>query len=234
MKNKKAVGFVYEFIIAAVLGLIVLGLMGYGPLSGISKGSSEIANKANCGSVLGSIGQGTCKSECSPGEDTYEGFGCEKYTPPQKCCLAIGSGRTVSVQGGNSDYNFEAMYADLAPNQNTCTKISGTSAWQYSCKSGSVKLKIGVRNLGKYDLDISANPRVLQDNSESYPAFSQPVKVKPGNIQDIYVDIIVKNGATYKINPAGKCLSQICTQTFGSAGIFRINEQNQIVIVGNN
>jgi hypothetical protein len=95
MKNKKGSQEVIWIIIGLILGLVVLGIMGYGPLKFLAKSSNTLAQKATCSAI---VGEGECKASCDSDEQAYpNGLGCDKTKDRPICCISIGEKPTSTT-----------------------------------------------------------------------------------------------------------------------------------------
>lgn len=231
LHNKKAMDIALVVSIVILLLVACWSIWFFGTKS--KDVNTPISEKLKCGGI---IGMGACTDNCdtSTGAQSFKNsFGCppKNYPNLNICCISLEKGQTVGNYCGNDDYNFKVLYTGSAAGQTNCQKDPNSEL--YRCSGSSVKVKVGVESLGLKDMQVAANPRVVADNKESY-LYGTPQLLKSKQVLSLEIAVAVQKGITYTINPAAKCMTQECKNTCASGGdgVFRINQAQQITIIG--
>jgi len=224
-------------VVAEIVIVLALLFIAYKVITNISNSQNSIAT--TCGNPIISLGggKGVCKVSCSETEQAVKGLGCpgkdDKDKTKTLCCIPTELDTNSGNYCGDNDYTFRAVYVDVndPADQQGCKKRA--DSYTYDCTQGTIKLKIGIYNSGTKAIDIFANPKVSIDNKDTWPFGTASQRITPGNDGTLLIDLKIDGGdTTYIINPGAKCISAECKKNCDQDGIFRINLQNQITIVG--
>lgn len=226
--SKKGDGNAFWILISIIVGLLLLLFVVFPSIGKLILIQLNIISSTNtCGNTI--VGKGTCKATCSSEEVKIKGYGCEdddKGTPLY-CC--INPDYKSEDYGGNNDYGFDVFDVGLDDSNFNSNCVQSASEYTYTCKNGNIKVKMSVTNIGRFSLNIFANPNV----EGTYPKQGIAMPVKPGETKLLTVDLSLNAKKSYIIKASAKCNTEVCKDKFGNDGIFRQNDNQYITVIVN-